>query len=189
MKVLDPLFAHGSQRRGIRHRCSSTGADTVDTMMCWLARRAVGSGARHTAHPSTCESCGVWSEVVVLQTLCKTLRRSQNTHTTETTPLRQRHTHTLRRNTTTRHTGNKRSTAKSRTKKPKTSSCASSSGDAPPCASRCRKKRTRRARSCGARAPVSGALTSEAQSAGSSRRAHLLLQMAQPAGRDALEVC
>jgi len=33
------------------------------------------------------------------------------------------------------------------------------------------------------------ALTSEAQSAGSSRKAHLLLQMAQPAGGAGLEAC
>ena len=156
MKVLDPLFAHGSLRRGIRHRCSSTGADTADKMMCWLAR-AVGNTVRGTLRTHQRVSsveCGVKS--LCYRLYVRHLRRSQNTHTIETTPLRQRHTHTLRRNTTTRHSGDKRSTSKSRTVKPKIASCASSSGDAPPCANRRGTKRTRRALSCGAQAQVSG---------------------------------
>ena len=94
-------------------RCSSTGADTADTMMCWLAR-AVGNTARGTLRTHQRVSsveCGVKS--LCYRLYVRHLRRSQNTHTIETTPLRQRHTHTLRRNTTTRHSGDKRSTAKS----------------------------------------------------------------------------
>ena len=101
--------------------------------------------------------CGLRSVECVLKLLrgkvyVRHARRSRITHTTETdTPQ----THTLRRGTYNTTPETQTLNKETSYEKSKNGIVPFPSGDAPPCASRHRTKRTRRAQSCGARAPVS----------------------------------
>ena len=107
--------------------------------------------------------CGLRSVECVLKLLrgkvyVRHARRSRITHTTETdTPQ----THTLRRGTYNTTPETQTLNKQTSSEKAKLASCAYLSEDAPPCASRRRTKITRRAQSCGARAPVSSTHTEQ----------------------------